>query len=90
MSDLLAEAVAKGLLDYSVDELAARHALANEVLRKALNMGDPRAVEPERQARLLNAALIEKERRGRVVRGELDAPNVVVQLEPILIKVTGG
>ena len=71
-------------------ELQARHALANEVLRKALNMGDPRAVEPERQARLLNAALIEKERRGRVVRGELEPPEVIVQLEPIVLKVTRG
>jgi len=90
MSNLLAEAVAKGLLDYSLVELQARHEVANDVLRKAINLGDPRASEPERQARLLNAALIEKERQARVERGEAEPPEVVVQLEPIVLKVTRG
>ena len=78
--DYLKVAIEEGLLGESIQELKLKHAIVNKVLKDATNEGLD-ASEAERQARVLNAALVEKIREQRRVNGVPEPPDVKVQMK---------
>ena len=80
MPDYLKVAIEEGLLNESIQQLKLKHAIVNKVLKEAADEGLD-YTEAERQARVLNAALVEKIKQYRRENGIPEPPDVRVQMK---------
>ena len=83
MKELMTEAEEKGLTDQPLALLHMKHHVINKVLKWAAENKHPGKPEAERQARLINAALVARIKRDREERGEPEPEPITVELKSI-------
>ena len=72
-----------GTLDaLSIGELKIRVAILNLIIKAAQKDNDPRVVEPIRQLRVVNTALVQKIKEERRAKGIPEPEPVVIEMQP--------